>query len=347
MKVYTKTGDGGQTSLLSKQRVDKDHDRVNAYGTVDEASAAMGLARALCNKDWAVEMIQNIQAELILLNADLATDAITADSELRIKAGHVTRLENMIDSLELKRIPQPYFITPGDTVVSAALDLARTIVRRAERLVVTLKRTQSVSPQVPLYLNRLSDLLYVLARCVEQEELIQTVAARVNRILAEKPAGRGVEAADVMAQAEKIVAAARQGAGSSVSILDTARKVMAAAEQKAREIGVPMVIAVVDAGGNLVAQNRMDGALLGSISLALDKAYTAAALNMSTDTAASLAVPGQPLYGLNTAGTGRFVVFGGGFPLLSKGELIGGIGVSGGTVDEDMIVARAGLAAWQ
>lgn len=347
MKVYTKTGDGGQTSLLSKQRVDKDDDRVNAYGTIDEASAAMGLARALCDKDWAVEIIQNIQAELILLNADLATAAVTADSEMRIKAGHVTRLEKIIDSLELKRIPQPYFITPGDTVVSAALDLARTVVRRAERLVVTLKRTQTVSGQVSLYLNRLSDLLYVLARCVEQEELIQTVAAKVNQILAEKPARRGVEAADVMAQAKKIVAAASHGPGCSVSILDTARKVMAAAEQKAIEIGVPMVIAVVDAGGNLVAQHRMDGALLGSISLALDKAYTAAALKMSTDTAASLAVPGQPLFGLNTAGSGRFVVFGGGFPLVSKGGVIGGIGVSGGSVDEDIIVAKAGLAAWQ
>lgn len=345
MKVYTKTGDGGQTSLLSKQRVYKDHDRVNAYGTVDEASAAMGLAKALTDKEWAVAIIQSVQEELILLNADLATETITADSTLRITADHVTRLESIIDSLEAKRIPQRYFVTPGTTTAGAALDLARTVVRRAERLVVTLKRTETVSVHVGLYLNRLSDLLYVLARCVEQEELIQTVAKEVMQVLAVNQGKGAVTASDVMAQAQKIVAAAT--AADSVSLLEQAKKLLAAAERKAQEIGVPMVIAVVDAGGNLVAQQRMDGALLGSISIALDKAYTAAALKLPTDQAAEVAIPGQPLYGLNTAGAGRFIVFGGGFPLYSGGRLTGGIGVSGGSVEEDMVVAKAGLAALQ
>ena len=345
MKVYTKTGDGGQTSLLSKQRVFKDHDRVNAYGTVDEASAAMGLAKALTDKEWAVEIIQTIQEELILLNADLATETIDADSKLRITADHVKRLEEIIDSLESKRIPQRYFVTPGGTSTSAALDLARTVVRRAERLVVTLKRTETVAVHVGLYLNRLSDLLFVLARCVEQEDLIKTVTEKVMQVLAGSAGKSAVSSADVMAQAQKIVAAST--GTSTVIILEKAKKMIAAAEQKAIEIGVPMVVAIVDAGGNLVAQHRMDGALLGSISIALDKAYTAAALQTATDQAAAVVVPGQPLYGLNTAGAGRFIVFGGGFPILAGGSIIGGIGVSGGSVEEDMVVAEAGLAALQ
>ena len=96
MKVYTKTGDQGQTSLLSKQRVYKDHVRVEAYGTVDEASAAMGLAKSLFNESWAVDIVQQIQEELISLNADLATEVLQ-EKDCRITGNHVTRLESVID----------------------------------------------------------------------------------------------------------------------------------------------------------------------------------------------------------------------------------------------------------
>ncbi|GMA97625.1 cob(I)yrinic acid a,c-diamide adenosyltransferase [Pelosinus sp. IPA-1] len=324
MKVYTKTGDEGQTSLLSKQRVFKDHARVDAYGTVDEANAAMGLGKSLItNLPWAVETIQHIQVELISLNADLATENL-AVADYRITQDHVTRLESIIDSLEQKRIPQHYFVTPGTCSASAALDLARTMVRRAERCVVRLKRTEKVTPPVSLYLNRLSDVLFVLARCVEQEELIAEVKNKVLLALkGEQTNCTGEE----------------QG-----NVLNKAKKMIALAEQKAMDIGVPMVIAVVDVGGNLVAQHRMDGALLASVSLALDKAYTAVALKMPTHEVAPLVTPGNPLFGLHTANGGRFIAFGGGFPIIVNGNIVGGLGVSGGAVDEDMIVAKAGLA---
>lgn len=322
MKVYTKTGDEGQTSLLSKQRVFKDHARVEAYGTVDEANAAMGLGKSLItNLPWAVEIIQHIQVELISLNADLATENL-AVADYRITQDHVTRLESIIDSLEQKRIPQPYFVTPGTCSASAALDLARTMVRRAERCVVRLKRTEKVTPPVSLYLNRLSDVLFVLARCVEQEELIAEVK---NKVL--------------LALESKKTTGEEQG-----NVLNKAKKMIALAEQKAMDIGVPMVIAVVDVGGNLVAQHRMDGALLASVSLALDKAYTAVALKMPTHEVAPLVTPGNPLFGLHTANGGRLIAFGGGFPIIVNGNIVGGLGVSGGAVDEDMIVAKAGLA---
>jgi uncharacterized protein GlcG (DUF336 family) len=126
--------------------------------------------------------------------------------------------------------------------------------------------------------------------------------------------------------------------------LDFALDLIAAAQEKAREIGVPMVIAVVDAGGNLVAQHRMDDALLVSIDISLKKAYTAVAVKLPTHELAPLAQPGGALFGINTTDRGRIVVFGGGFPLKQNSAIIGGIGVSGGTVEQDIICATAATA---
>lgn len=129
--------------------------------------------------------------------------------------------------------------------------------------------------------------------------------------------------------------------------LDNALKVIAAARQKAQEIGVPMVIAVVDAGGNLVAHQRMDDALLVSVDIALNKAYTAVALKMDTDSLAKLSQPGQALFGIHNADGGRIIIFGGGIPLKNGDQVIGGIGVSGGSVEEDIACSRAGVDSLQ
>lgn len=128
--------------------------------------------------------------------------------------------------------------------------------------------------------------------------------------------------------------------------LDRALAMVAAARAQAENIGVPMVIAVVDQGGNLIAQQRMDDALLVSVDIALNKAYTAVAVKMATHELCALAQPGQPLYGIHTTDRSRIVVFGGGFPVSHEERIIGGIGVSGGSVEDDMRCARAGLTAF-
>ncbi|MGA2404240.1 MAG: heme-binding protein [Syntrophobacteraceae bacterium] len=125
--------------------------------------------------------------------------------------------------------------------------------------------------------------------------------------------------------------------------LDLALELIAAARKKAEEIGVPMVIAVVDAGGNPIALQRMDDALLVSINIAANKAYTAVALKMPTHELAKAAQPGEPLFGIHTTDGCRIVIFGGGFPLKKGDETAGGIGVSGGSVEEDMACAMAAL----
>jgi uncharacterized protein GlcG (DUF336 family) len=128
--------------------------------------------------------------------------------------------------------------------------------------------------------------------------------------------------------------------------LSKAQEVVQAARRKAEEIGVPMNIAVVDEGMNLQAFARMDGAWRGSIDIAQNKAYTARAFDMPTGDLTPLAQPGQPLYGIEASNHGRLIIFGGGYPLESGGDVVGAIGVSGGGVDQDEEVAQAGVAAF-
>jgi uncharacterized protein GlcG (DUF336 family) len=130
-----------------------------------------------------------------------------------------------------------------------------------------------------------------------------------------------------------------------VITLEEAQRIISAAEEKARQMGQPMNIAVMDAGRNLVAFHRMDGAWVASTDIAIDKAFTSAGRGLTTRKIGEMAQPGQPLFGINTTNGGRIVIFAGGVPLMRDGEVIGAIGVSGGTVDEDEEVAEAGVAA--
>ena len=127
---------------------------------------------------------------------------------------------------------------------------------------------------------------------------------------------------------------------------EEAREIIAAAVQKAEEIGQPMNIAVMDAGMNLVAFERMDGAWVLSIDIALGKAFTAAGRGLSTRDIGEMAQPGQPLFGVNTTNGGRVVIFAGGLPLMRDGEVVGAVGVSGGSIDQDEEVAQAGVDAF-
>jgi uncharacterized protein GlcG (DUF336 family) len=124
--------------------------------------------------------------------------------------------------------------------------------------------------------------------------------------------------------------------------LEEAKKIVQDAEAKAKEIGVKMNIAVADVGGNLVAFERMDNAWLGSINIAISKAYTAVAFNMTTEDLGKESQAGKSLFGIHTTNHGKIVIFGGGIPLTRKGVLVGAIGVSGGAVTQDMEVAKAG-----
>lgn len=129
--------------------------------------------------------------------------------------------------------------------------------------------------------------------------------------------------------------------------LDVAKELIAAAEAEAETIDVPMCIAVMNDGGNLVAFHRMDDALLASISISQNKAYSAVSLKLDTQTVWEVSQPGESLYGLGNTNEGRIITFGGGIPLESDGDVVGGIGVSGGSAEEDVQVAEAAVDAFE
>jgi cob(I)alamin adenosyltransferase len=166
-RIYTRGGDGGETSLGDGSRVPKHTLRVAAYGTVDEANATIGIAR-LHADPAADEMLGRIQNDLFDLGADLCTPEAgrRAAGALRIIPAQVERLEREIDAINAKLRPLDSFILPGGTAAAAYLHLARTVTRRAERLVSELARSEPVNPEALKYLNRLSDHLFVLGRRV-------------------------------------------------------------------------------------------------------------------------------------------------------------------------------------
>ena len=169
-RIYTKTGDDGTTGLLYGGRVPKDDPATDAYGTTDEAVAALGLARSLCDDEALAADLLALQRELFVVGADLATNpserAKLQEGVSLVTAAMVDGLEARIDDLVRERPLPVVFIVPGANPASASLDVARGVIRRAERLVVALEREpdREVNPEVRRYLNRLSDLLFVLAR---------------------------------------------------------------------------------------------------------------------------------------------------------------------------------------
>jgi cob(I)alamin adenosyltransferase len=172
-KIYTRTGDTGETGLVDGSRISKAHPRAAAIGDVDEANSAIGIALLHLGDDRHRAMLRAIQNEMFDLGADLATpgeDFAPSEMTLRITAEQVERLEREIDAMNEELEPLRSFILPGGGSGAAHLHLARTIVRRAERMAVAAMGSISINPQAIAYINRLSDHLFVLARRVAKAE---------------------------------------------------------------------------------------------------------------------------------------------------------------------------------
>ncbi len=175
MSIATKTGDAGITGLMYNRRVSKCHSRVEAYGSVDELNAAIGLARATSGADFVSGQLLAVQCDLVVLMGELAT--LVEDLPRYVKDGFklvtpamTVKLDELVKQLESKNISFKGWATPGATVGSAALDVARTTCRRAERRVCALHEAgQLQNPDIIIYLNRLSDTLWLLARWVETQ----------------------------------------------------------------------------------------------------------------------------------------------------------------------------------
>ncbi|RMG43726.1 MAG: cob(I)yrinic acid a,c-diamide adenosyltransferase [Candidatus Dadabacteria bacterium] len=167
-KIYTRNGDGGETHLVGGELVAKDSLRVKAYGEIDELNSHLGLIRTLeekTKKKDLLDMLSKIQNELFDLGSELATPpGASWDGMLRISDEHVSRLENWIDSLMNGIEELRSFVLPGGSKINANLHIARSVCRRAERSIIELSRSEEVSDSVLAYVNRLSDLLFAMAR---------------------------------------------------------------------------------------------------------------------------------------------------------------------------------------
>lgn len=330
MSIYTKGGDKGETSLLGGIRVPKDSLRIEVYGTLDEVTSALGMARAVTGNDDLADIIYDLQGELIDVMGELATDPAREPKSgaqiplFKVEPSHVAHFEALIDKFEKERIPQHKFIRPGGTQAAAAMDMARTFVRRTERRLIALGRQETVNPNLFRYLNRLSDLLYVMARLDEQRDITKQVRkALENAGMIGKSQGGNMQGLD----------------------LERSEYLIAAGIRKAESIGIPVVLSVVDPAGQMIAFKRMDNALGVSVTLSPHKAYTAAMVRMATKDINDLMVNDGPFIGLDI-NMDKLTRVGGGIPILHQNILMGAVGVSGGSVDQDVEIARAMVEAF-
>lgn len=327
--IYTKTGDKGTTGLYGGSRVDKDSLNVDVYGTIDEAISVLGMAYAQTESPDIKEYINHIQKRMFQAGAEFASDERGMEM-LKDKIGEedIKYLEDLIDkSTEVNGLMRE-FVVPGVNPSSATLHVARTVVRRAERKITTLAREISIREDLRKYINRLSDACFAMARLEEaraQEKEIEEIKEQVRKVVQD-------------------TLGAKDGGECKMDLsLESLKKMAGYVEEKANEIGVPMVFSAVDEGGNLIYFQRMEGSLLISVKVSQDKAYTACVLKCPTSALADVTKPGESLWSLHNSGDGRIVCFGGGYPIEVDGKVIGAIGISGGTADQDMAVATYAL----
>lgn len=327
MAIYTRTGDAGTTSLFSGQRVSKTHPRVETYGTLDELNAALSLCVCAVQSGALKPFLEGVQQQLFWFSAELASENETpTPSQRYISTAEIDALEQAIDQAMAQVDAVHGFILPGRCEPAARLHLARTLARRAERRLVELAGQVNVRQVLLRYINRLSDCLYALARLEDhlahQQQIITEVATRYRA------------ATHATTEPTRMFLSFHE-----------LHQLVRAAMTRASALGVPVVISVVDAHGIGMLTWRMPEALLVSSTLAPKKAWTAVAMKTATHQLSDAVQPGSALYGLEAQMAGNVVTFGGGFPLWRDGNIIGGLGISGGSVEQDMDIAQAALAA--
>ena len=173
-RIYTKTGDDGNTGLQGNVRISKSHSRIMAYGTVDEANAAIGVVLTnVLDKDI-IDVLSKIQNDLFILGSDLSNQNLN-DLKNRISLDMIEKIEGIIDNFELELSPITNFILPGGDTAAAQIHQVRTIIRRAETLVVKLSDKDEINSNCIIYLNRLSDLMFVIGRLINKRNGIQDI----------------------------------------------------------------------------------------------------------------------------------------------------------------------------
>ncbi len=342
MNIYTKNGDKGTTDLVRTKNVSKSDDRIGLVGTIDELTSHIGVVKTMLTDGETVRMLEKIQETLITVMAGVADPY---NREYHINDDKTQLLEEEIDRMEGLFDRPKKFILPGGTRLSAETDVARTVARRAERALASVGVKFGADTGAKKYMNRLADYLYVLARYEDAknsgkaEESHKT--EQKNRAESEKRMEENRNTSVSEAVIQEVMK--RMGIQGKIT-LESAKRLIEKIEKEAARQGKKAVIAVCGPDGNPIAVHVMDGAFLVSFDVAMKKAYTSVAVKMSTKELSVLAQPGQTFYGVDKMDGGKIVIFGGGVPLKVGDTIIGGLGVSGGTGEEDHALAEYGLS---
>ena len=348
MNIYTKNGDKGTTDLIRTKNVSKSDDRIQLVGTIDELTSHIGLVKSMLEDGDTVRLLEKIQRTLITVMAGVADPY---NREYKISDDKTEILEEEIDRLEGLFNRPKEFILSGKSRLSAEMDVARTVARRAERALASVSIKFGADVGTKKFMNRLADYLYLLARYTDAAEA-DTAEQKAAQDETQNKAENGAVMETVSKTSasnenlsEALIQEVMKRMGLPVKItLDNAKRLIEMIETEAKRRGKKAVIAVCGPDGNPIAVHVMDGAFLVSFDVAVKKAYTSVAVKMSTMELSKIAQPGETFYGVDKMDGGKIVIFGGGIPIKVGDTIIGGLGVSGGTGEEDHSLAEYGLS---
>lgn len=335
MSIYTKNGDRGTTELNNVKNVSKSDDRIYLIGTLEELYSHIALVKTMLAEQEHIRFLEKIQTTLNTIKAGIAD---SYKREYKLHDEKTELLEEEIARLDsLFSCPRDENLS-GKCQLSAEIDIARAVARRAECELASVAVKFGTDNGAKKYMNRLSDYLYMLARYTETSMTEQKNVDRSESDNKMKESGSEATSEAVIQEVIK-----RLGIIGRIS-LESAKKLIDIVEHEATQRGKKVAIAVCGPDGNPIAVHSMDGAFLVSFQVALKKAYTAASVQMSTLELGKLAQPGGTFYGLESLEGGNIIIFGGGVPIKLGETIIGALGVSGGTGEEDHELAVYALS---
>ncbi len=353
MKYYTKKGDRGMTALGSTPQISKADDRIKAVGALDELVGQVGFVRALLVCPKLGGKLERVQSTLLVARASVDGPRDPAHT---VDASEIAFLESQMDKLE-ELLDGKKPVLPGSCELSARLDLASAAAKRTERVLAETDRKFVIHQNTKAYVNRLADFLYATARYADHMAEQGRIGEIANDFgVTTSPVVTSSSDTKEASVTTRIDVSLSRPAVSTNDIIDAvvrqigedrpidlakAKALIEAVEQYAASRGKRCVISVCNSEGNPIAVHVMDGAFLVSYEVAMKKAYTAAALKMPTIELAALTAPGGTFYGLQNLE--KMMTIGGGVPLKIGDRVVGGLGVSGGTGEEDHEICEFAL----
>lgn len=345
MEMFTGSGDRGMTTLKRDRNVSKADDRIQAIGEIEDLITHIGMIKLHADDLSLKADLEKIQRKLLIciegINDPYHKDYKISEEEVKILAEKVSALKESYPMTAYEPLP-------GGCEASLRIDMARSVARRAERWLTSSDKKYGGQPARKQYMNLLGDYLYALARYTDYVDAKKPAvcAETAQPVVVEKPVNEKVPVMELTKEIVIQEVLKRIQTMDRVT-LEIAKKLIEKIEGYATSVGKKAVIAVCGPDGNPIAVHVMDGAFLVSFDVAVKKAYTAVSVKMSTMELGKLVQPGQTFAGLEQIEKDKLVFFGGGVPLFVGENLVGGLGISGGTGEEDDDIAQYALSVFE